>query len=102
MGGGLSQCVVADGKLFVTTVDSHTVHALNADKGQQLWQYTAGGRIDSAPTSYAATVIFGSRDGREGSVTIHQDADLYATLLGEGDTVSWARLGTYFGSGEEG
>ena len=28
--------------------------------------------------------LIGSRDGREGSVTIHQDVDLYATLLGEG------------------
>jgi redox-sensitive bicupin YhaK (pirin superfamily) len=32
--------------------------------------------------------LVGSRDGRDGSVTIHQDVDLYATLLGEGDTVS--------------
>ena len=31
--------------------------------------------------------LIGSRDGREGSVTIHQDVDLYATVLGEGDTV---------------
>jgi hypothetical protein len=32
--------------------------------------------------------LVGSRDGREGSVTIHQDVDLYATLLGDGDSVS--------------
>ena len=32
--------------------------------------------------------LVGSRDGREGSVTIHQDADLYATLLSAGDTVT--------------
>jgi hypothetical protein len=32
--------------------------------------------------------LVGSPDGREGSVTIHQDADLYATLLGDGDTVT--------------
>jgi redox-sensitive bicupin YhaK (pirin superfamily) len=31
--------------------------------------------------------LVGSRDGREGSVTIHQDVDLYATLLGEGESV---------------
>jgi redox-sensitive bicupin YhaK (pirin superfamily) len=31
--------------------------------------------------------LVGSRDGREGSVTIHQDVDLYATLLGDGDAV---------------
>jgi len=32
--------------------------------------------------------LVGSRDGRDGSVTIHQDVDLYATLLGDGDSVS--------------
>ena len=31
--------------------------------------------------------LVGSRDGREGSVTIHQDVDLYSTLLGAGDEV---------------
>ena len=31
--------------------------------------------------------LIGSRDGRDGSVTIHQDVDLYAMLLGEGDAV---------------
>ena len=31
--------------------------------------------------------LVGSRDGRGGSVTIHQDVDLYATLLREGDSV---------------
>ncbi|MFZ0458873.1 MAG: pirin family protein [Rhodoplanes sp.] len=29
--------------------------------------------------------LVASRDGREGSVTVHRDVDLYATLLGEGD-----------------
>lgn len=32
--------------------------------------------------------LVGSRDGREGSVTIHQDVDFYATLLGPGDAVT--------------
>ncbi|MFC5356228.1 pirin family protein [Azospirillum himalayense] len=32
--------------------------------------------------------LVGSRDGRDGSVTIHQDVDLYATLLDEGDSVT--------------
>lgn len=31
--------------------------------------------------------LIGSRDGREGSVTIHQDVDLYATILTGGETV---------------
>lgn len=29
--------------------------------------------------------LVASRDGRDGSVTIHRDVDLYATLLGEGE-----------------
>jgi redox-sensitive bicupin YhaK (pirin superfamily) len=33
--------------------------------------------------------LVGSRDGRDGSVTIHQDVDLYASLLDAGDTVSY-------------
>ncbi len=31
--------------------------------------------------------LIGSRDGRDGSVTIHQKLDLYATLLNKGDVV---------------
>ena len=31
--------------------------------------------------------LVGSRDGRDGSLTIHQDVDLYATLLEDGDEV---------------
>ncbi|MEE4162737.1 MAG: pirin family protein [Woeseiaceae bacterium] len=32
--------------------------------------------------------LVGSRDGRDGSVTIHQDVDLYASLLGADESVS--------------
>lgn len=34
--------------------------------------------------------LVGSRDGRDGSVTIHQDVDLYATLLDDGQSVTHA------------
>lgn len=34
--------------------------------------------------------LVGSRDGREGSLTIHQDVDLYATLLRTGETATHA------------
>jgi redox-sensitive bicupin YhaK (pirin superfamily) len=33
--------------------------------------------------------LVGSRDGREGSVTIHQDVNLYATRLGNGESVNY-------------
>lgn len=32
--------------------------------------------------------LVGSRDGRDGTVTIHQDVDLYASLLADGESVS--------------
>ncbi len=32
--------------------------------------------------------LVGSRDGRDGSVTIHRDVDFYTTLLGDGDKVA--------------
>lgn len=34
--------------------------------------------------------LVGSRDGRDGSVTIHRNVDLYATLLDTGETVTHA------------
>jgi quercetin 2,3-dioxygenase len=33
--------------------------------------------------------LVASRDGRDGSVTVHQDVDVYATVLGVGDKVSY-------------
>ena len=33
--------------------------------------------------------LVGSRDGRDGSVTIHQDVDLYAALLGGGERIRY-------------
>ena len=63
LGGKLSSVVVAAGKLFVASIDTHTVHALNAGNGEALWSYTTGGRVDSPPTIYQGRVLFGSADG---------------------------------------
>ncbi len=63
IGGRLSSVVVAEGKLLVAAVDAHTVHALAADTGKQLWSFTAGGRVDSPPTVWRGRVFFGSADG---------------------------------------
>jgi outer membrane protein assembly factor BamB len=69
VGGKLTQPVIADGKVFLASVDAHTVHALDAATGEKLWTYTAGGRIDSPPTYYNSNIIFGSRDGYVYSLT---------------------------------
>jgi len=58
-----TQPVVADGRIIVAEEDTHTVFCLDSDSGRSLWQYTTGGRIDSAPTLYRGWVLFGSTDG---------------------------------------
>ena len=63
LGGKLTAPVVADGKLFVAQPDTHTLHALNAQNGQSMWSFTAGGRIDSPPTFHNGAILFGSADG---------------------------------------
>ncbi|HUG70297.1 MAG TPA: PQQ-binding-like beta-propeller repeat protein [Pirellulaceae bacterium] len=59
----LSSVVIANDKLFVAEVDRHTVHALNANTGETVWSYTAGGRVDSPPTIHKGRAIFGAADG---------------------------------------
>ncbi|UCF16804.1 MAG: PQQ-binding-like beta-propeller repeat protein, partial [Phycisphaerales bacterium] len=63
IGGRITQPVVADGKLFVASMDTHTVHAADAASGTKLWTFTAGGRVDSPPTFHKGRVLFGSADG---------------------------------------
>jgi len=63
IGGRLTPPVVADGQLLVASIDTHTLHALDAKTGKALWTYTAGGRIDSPPTVFRGLVLLGSADG---------------------------------------
>ncbi|MBM4051032.1 MAG: hypothetical protein FJ279_38535, partial [Planctomycetes bacterium] len=63
LGGKLSPVTVADGKVFVASVDAHAVHALDAATGKPAWSFTAGGRVDSPPTLWQGRVLFGSADG---------------------------------------
>lgn len=64
LGGRLTAPVAAGGRLFVASVDAHTLHVLNARDGKRLWSHTAGGRIDSPPTIHGDRVLLGSADGR--------------------------------------
>ncbi|MBN2314560.1 MAG: PQQ-binding-like beta-propeller repeat protein [Sedimentisphaerales bacterium] len=63
VGRQLSAPVIAEGKVFVASVDEHSITAIDADSGRMAWQFTAGARIDSAPTLYEGRVLFGCRDG---------------------------------------
>ncbi|MFC1499183.1 PQQ-binding-like beta-propeller repeat protein [Verrucomicrobiota bacterium] len=50
--GRLTQPVIAGGKVYVCSVDEHTLYVLDEKTGAKLWTYTAGGRIDTPPTIY--------------------------------------------------
>jgi outer membrane protein assembly factor BamB len=61
--GKLTAPVASYGKVFVARPDAHTVYTLDSKNGELLWQFTAGGRIDSPPTIHEGRVLFGSADG---------------------------------------
>ncbi len=59
----ISQPTVADGKLFLSAIDEHTVYALDATSGRKIWHFVADGRINSSPTIYKGLALFGCADG---------------------------------------
>lgn len=63
LGGRLTGVTVAEGKLFIASIDTHSVYALNADTGKIEWRFTAGGRVDSPPTIDRGAAYFGANDG---------------------------------------
>jgi outer membrane protein assembly factor BamB len=63
MASPLSAPVIASGRVCVAAIDHHTLYSLDADTGRIVWQYIAGGRINSPPTIHQGLVLFGCRDG---------------------------------------
>ncbi|MHC4437988.1 MAG: outer membrane protein assembly factor BamB family protein [Planctomycetota bacterium] len=63
VGGEISAPVIAEGKVFVASVDEHSICAIDADSGRLAWRFTAGARVDSPPSVNKGRVIFGCRDG---------------------------------------
>jgi outer membrane protein assembly factor BamB len=59
----MTQPLLVNDTVFIAASDEHTVYSLKADSGKTKWTYTAGGRIDSAPTFYKGLLLFGSADG---------------------------------------
>ncbi|MBC8871662.1 MAG: PQQ-binding-like beta-propeller repeat protein [Planctomycetes bacterium] len=58
-----SAVTVAGGNVFLAAVDRHDVIALDAETGEQLWSFAAGGRVDSPPTIYKGMALVGCRNG---------------------------------------
>ncbi|MCP4644086.1 MAG: PQQ-binding-like beta-propeller repeat protein [bacterium] len=63
LGGGLSSVSVAEGRVYVASIDSHVLHALDVETGEEVWQCVAAGRVDSPPTICKGRAYFGSADG---------------------------------------
>jgi outer membrane protein assembly factor BamB len=63
VGAKVAPPVVVGDMLFAPLVDEHHVAALSVSGGKRLWECPAGARIDSPPTYYRGTLIFGSADG---------------------------------------
>ena len=94
LGGKLTQPVVAGGKVFVAAVDRHTLYALDSESGDIVWQYTAGGRIDSAPSLHNGLVLFGSADGSAYCLSAESGslAWRYLVAFGEKRIVSYEQV----------
>jgi outer membrane protein assembly factor BamB len=63
VGGKISAPTIADGKVFVASVDQHNVCAIDTNSGRLSWRFIAGARIDSPPSVIKGRAIFGCRDG---------------------------------------
>jgi len=59
----LSQVIAVGDRLYVAERDAHGICCLRKDDGKVQWRYTAGGRIDSAPTYCDGRLVAGCRDG---------------------------------------
>ena len=62
-------------------MNQHTLYALDANSGELLWQFTAGGRIDSSPTIHNGSVLFGCADGWVYCLraeTVHWPGDIWS------------------------
>lgn len=84
LGGRLSAMTVAGGKCFVASIDEHTLYALDAGTGQQMWTYTAGGRVDSPPTVHNGRALFGCADGYVYCVRARDGALVWRRLAAPG------------------
>ena len=63
IGGKLAAPTVVGDRLFLPQTDEHSITALDSGSGRPRWDFVTGARIDSPPTYYRGTLIFGSADG---------------------------------------
>jgi len=62
-GSKVAPPIAVNKRVYVPLVDEHHVVSLNVADGKTVWEFAAGGRIDSPPTYHRGMLIFGSADG---------------------------------------
>lgn len=94
IGGRLSQPVISHGKVIVSAVDRHQIHALDSKTGKAIWSRTVGGSVDSPPAIYRGLVLSGSADGWVYCLRLDDGALVWRFLAAPADlrTVAWNRL----------
>lgn len=61
--GPITPPVIAGGLAVVARPEAHQVVAFDAATGERRWDFTANGRVDTAPTLHSGLVLFGTRSG---------------------------------------
>jgi len=85
IGGKLTQPVIAGGKALVSSIGQQSLYAIDTATGKVAWKYIAGGKIDSSPTVYRNTVLFGCADGRVYCLRAEDGAVAWRYLAAPGD-----------------
>src|SRR5271169_1500580 len=91
-GGGFSSPTVENGVVYVGSRDNK-IYALNATKGNQLWNYTTGNQIVSSPTIVNKVVYVGSRDDNVYALNATNGAKIWSYTTGGGVDSSPAVFG---------
>ncbi|MBM4047701.1 MAG: hypothetical protein FJ279_21560, partial [Planctomycetes bacterium] len=60
VGSAVTPPIAVGDRLFAALPDEHHVVCLDVRDGKKLWEFAAGGRIDSPPTYHNGAVLFGS------------------------------------------
>jgi outer membrane protein assembly factor BamB len=62
-GAKLTQPIAVGDRVYIADVERCLVYAIDATSGEVVWEYNAGGRVDSVPTYFQGSLIFGAADG---------------------------------------
>jgi outer membrane protein assembly factor BamB len=63
VGPALTSPVVSAARVYLASTETHSVSAVDAERGTTIWSYTAGGPVDTPPTVYRGFALFGCADG---------------------------------------